>query len=229
MTGSEPESASPLPAENPIDERMQYAVFEDMTRRPLAVMFNVSCHNNMVSRVYSGDMFGRAGDELRAKLGDVATVMWLGYDAPGADLSAIRGAHAEAGAPLLDSFLDGLRVSHTGGPDRLTVIGHSYGSTVVGEAASAGDGLAVDDIIVAGSPGMRVDGVADLQIDPRHAERSPQAAFVHQRAIGTQDPVEGQAFRPRHMARPQARPRFRHLAPETRPGPCIDDLSLIQL
>lgn len=111
----------------------------------------------------------READRLtRGVSGDVATVMWLGYDAPGADLSAIRGAHAEAGAPLLDSFLDGLRVSHTGGPDRLTVIGHSYGSTVVGEAASAGDGLAVDDIIVAGSPGMRVDGVADLQIDPRH-------------------------------------------------------------
>jgi hypothetical protein len=64
-----------LPAENPIDERMQYAVFEDMAGRPLAVAFNVSCHNNMVSRVFSADMFGRAGDELRANLGDVATVM----------------------------------------------------------------------------------------------------------------------------------------------------------
>lgn len=75
MTGSEPKSDSPLPAENPIDERMQYAVFEDMARRPLAIAFNVACHNNMVSRVFSADMFGRAGDELRAKLGDVATVM----------------------------------------------------------------------------------------------------------------------------------------------------------
>jgi len=75
MTGSEPKSDSPLPAENPIDERMQYAVFEDMAGRPLAVAFNVACHNNMVSRVYSADMFGRAGDELRAKLGDVATVI----------------------------------------------------------------------------------------------------------------------------------------------------------
>jgi hypothetical protein len=75
MTGSEPKSDSPLPAENPIDERMQYVVFEDMAGRPLAVACNVACHNNMVSRVFSADMFGRAGDELRAKLGDVATVI----------------------------------------------------------------------------------------------------------------------------------------------------------
>src|SRR5690606_11257209 len=40
----------------------------------------------------------READRLtRGATGDVATVMWLGYDAPGADLSAVRGAHAEAG------------------------------------------------------------------------------------------------------------------------------------
>jgi hypothetical protein len=84
MAGTEPKSSSPLPAENPIDERIQYAVFEDAGGRPLAAMFNFACHNNMVSRVFSADMFGRAGDELRAKLGEVATVMLA---APSGDVS----------------------------------------------------------------------------------------------------------------------------------------------
>lgn len=111
----------------------------------------------------------READRLTAgRTGDVATVMWLGYDTPGTDLSAVRGHHAESGAPRLDSFTDGLRAAHDDGAGRLTVIGHSYGSAVVGTAASDGDGLAVDDIVVAGSPGMRVDNVADLRIDPRH-------------------------------------------------------------
>jgi hypothetical protein len=109
MTGSEPKSASPLPAENPIDEQMQYAVFEDMAGRPLAVVFNVSCHNNMVTRVYSADMFGRAGDELRAKLGDVTTVMLA---APCGDVSprkpdgrATYASDRLAGRAIADAIL----------------------------------------------------------------------------------------------------------------------------
>lgn len=113
------------------------------------------------------DLQERADALTYGRSGDVATVMWLGYDTPGQDLSAVRGKHAEAGAPALDSFIDGLRSSHEDS-GRITVVGHSYGSTVVGTAASSGDGLAVDDIVVAGSPGMRVDHVSDLQIDPRH-------------------------------------------------------------
>lgn len=46
-------------------------------------------------------------------------------------------------------------------------MGHSYGSTVVGEAAKTG-GLPVDDIVVAGSPGMHVDTASQLMDDPRH-------------------------------------------------------------
>ena len=75
---------------------MQYAIFEDFEGRPLAVMFNFACHNNMVHRVFSADMFGRAGDELRAKLGDIATVMLA---APCGDV-----AFRKPGGP---SFTDG--------------------------------------------------------------------------------------------------------------------------
>jgi hypothetical protein len=61
--------------------------------------------------------------------------------------------------------------------------GHSYGSTVVAEAALRGDGLDADDILTAGSPGMHTDRAADLQIDPRHV-RAGQADGDHVAGVG---------------------------------------------
>ncbi|MGX7675185.1 alpha/beta hydrolase [Plantactinospora sp. DSM 117369] len=100
--------------------------------------------------------------------GGISVIAWLGYDAPGFDSSAMGTGHAEAGAPALDSFVNGLNAAHDAGPSHTTVIGHSYGSVVVGEAASHGDGLAVHDIVTAGSPGMSVGTAGELQLDPRH-------------------------------------------------------------
>lgn len=101
--------------------------------------------------------------------GQTSTIMWLGYDAPD---SVVKDApfdnYAEDGAPKLDRYVDGLGVTHDGGPRHTSVIGHSYGSVVVGEAAKNGNGLAVDEIIVAGSPGMHVQHAKDLNIDPKH-------------------------------------------------------------
>lgn len=72
MTGAEPDIT--FPGENPIEEEMQYLVFEDAAGRSLAAVFAVACHNNMVSGVYSGDFFGRTADALRARLGDIGVV-----------------------------------------------------------------------------------------------------------------------------------------------------------
>ncbi|WP_436774088.1 alpha/beta hydrolase [Yinghuangia sp. YIM S09857] len=110
----------------------------------------------------------RASDRLTPDTaGDVATVVWVDYDAPDNIPAATQDHYSEAGAPRLDAYLDGARAN--GGPDQhVTVIGHSYGSTLIGDAARKGDGLAVDDIVVAGSPGMHVDSADDLNIDPRH-------------------------------------------------------------
>jgi len=88
--------------------------------------------------------------------GETSTIVWLGYDAPD-DIfpDALGAGYARDGAPALRDFTFGLRESHQGPDARVTVIGHSYGSTVVGTAdAMAGEGLAVDDIIAMGSPGM---------------------------------------------------------------------------
>ncbi|GAB3984381.1 alpha/beta hydrolase [Plantactinospora veratri] len=95
-------------------------------------------------------------------------IAWLGYDAPGFDTSAMGAGHAEVGAPALDRVVDGLNTAHDPGPSHTTVIGHSYGSVVVGEAASRGDGLAVHDTVTAGSPGMSVGTAEELQLDLRH-------------------------------------------------------------
>jgi hypothetical protein len=97
-------------------------------------------------------------------------IAWIGYDAPDWLGPAMTGGYANEGAPQLDRFVDGTRVARDaeGVDGRRVVIGHSYGSAVVGVAASTGNGLDVNDIIVAGSPGMRVPDATHLNIDPRH-------------------------------------------------------------
>ncbi|MFI1732730.1 alpha/beta hydrolase [Streptomyces acidicola] len=102
----------------------------------------------------------------------VAMVTWLGYDAPEAkltDFNSVAGTgRAEDAAPDLRQFVAGTQAAHDGSPSHTTVIGHSYGSTVVGAAASGGDGLGADDVVAVGSPGMTVDEASDLQMDPEH-------------------------------------------------------------
>ncbi|MEU2684145.1 alpha/beta hydrolase [Streptomyces hygroscopicus] len=83
-----------------------------------------------------------------------------------------------AAAPHLRQDLDGNRAAHeagTGNHAHTTVIGHSYGSTVIGDATKShtsydphGGALPVDDIIAAGSPGMRVGHASDLGIGSDH-------------------------------------------------------------
>ncbi|MCT9079494.1 alpha/beta hydrolase family protein [Streptomyces fulvoviolaceus] len=102
----------------------------------------------------------------------VAMITWLGYDAPEAsmtDFNSVGGTgRAEDAAPDLRQFVAGTHASHDGSPSHTTVMGHSYGSTVVGAAASGGSGLGADDVVVVGSPGMTVDRAQDLQMDPEH-------------------------------------------------------------
>jgi len=101
-----------------------------------------------------------------------SVIAWLDYDAPEGytdDLNAsvITTGRAEQGAARLDAFVNGLHATHEG-QAHYTAVGHSYGSTTVGYAASHNDGLAVDDIVVAGSPGTTVDSASDLNIDRHH-------------------------------------------------------------
>ena len=97
---------------------------------------------------------------------DVAVTTWMGYDRPmslgPADFPDLAGA----GGGSLDAFEAGQRASHVGAPSIDTVIGHSYGSTVVGAAGSGGHQLGADNVIAVGSPGMLVDHARDLRLGP---------------------------------------------------------------
>jgi len=97
--------------------------------------------------------------------GDTAAVTWLGYEAPQGLASAASDGYAEDAAGDLQKFQDGLRATHEGAASNNTLIGHSYGSTAVGEAAQYGDGqLDVDNVVLIGSPGVNADSVSELQL-----------------------------------------------------------------
>ncbi|MVO90082.1 hypothetical protein GPA10_36360 [Streptomyces sp. p1417] len=99
----------------------------------------------------------------------VSTVTWLGYDAPDTVFKDATFKHyAYDGAPAFNRFLDGLETSHTGdtAPHR-TVIGHSYGSTLIGASAQTGD-LNSDDVVFAGSPGVRVSHADQMDVPKGH-------------------------------------------------------------
>ncbi len=100
--------------------------------------------------------------------------MWIGYDAPdfsgGLDgVGVIREDMAEAGGERLADAVDGLRASRPGDPAHLTVVGHSYGSTTTGHAATD-HGLHVDEIVLVGSPGPGddVEHARDLGVGEDH-------------------------------------------------------------
>ncbi|HET9953499.1 MAG TPA: alpha/beta hydrolase [Polyangiaceae bacterium] len=94
-------------------------------------------------------------------------VTWLGYDAPQSIPSAASDRYAKEGSEALSDFQAGLRATHEGPPSHNTVIGHSYGSTVVGVAAHD-HGLSADEMVFVGSPGVGVDHAKDLGIDAQH-------------------------------------------------------------
>ena len=108
-----------------------------------------------------------------------ASLIWIGYDAPdnipfkdgfGADAAGVlREDLARDGGGRLADTIDGLRASRADDPAHVTVVGHSYGSTVVGIGAHEHD-LDVDDIVVVGSPGLGGDTnhVSDLNHPADH-------------------------------------------------------------
>ena len=112
-------------------------------------------------------------------VGDAAVIAWLGYPAPSWSLSDHPGLSGpgEQGGPALASFVTGLPVAAGA---RRAVVGHSYGTYVVGEAIQAG--MPVDNVISLGSPGMGVDHVSDLNL--------PDEADVHVMRL-PHDPVGG--------------------------------------
>ncbi|MEU3251892.1 alpha/beta hydrolase [Streptomyces sp. NPDC006997] len=99
----------------------------------------------------------------------VSTITWLGYDAPQSIVKDAPFEHyAYDGAPAYRQFMDGLETSHSGPDDaHRTAIGHSYGTTLIGAAAQTGN-LNADDVILAGSPGVKVGSADEMDVPHGH-------------------------------------------------------------
>jgi len=116
-----------------------------------------------------------AADQGNLALKDVATVAWLGYDAPGdakfENLSDITSPKlAQAGSDRLAGFLNGMQASreHGAGDAHMTLVGHSYGSTTSGMAATKVKSGIIDDLVLFGSPGMGTFNSNDYHVDEAH-------------------------------------------------------------
>jgi pimeloyl-ACP methyl ester carboxylesterase len=116
-----------------------------------------------------------------------AVIMWKGYDNPRSVMAAAIGSvecndHLmEAGGELAEFVRSlPLRTHHS-----VTIVAHSFGSLVTG-AALADHGLEVTDVVVAGSPGMSVDGLRELHISSAHffSEEAPGDAIAELGVFG---------------------------------------------
>ncbi|HUQ59005.1 alpha/beta hydrolase [Lentzea sp.] len=104
---------------------------------------------------------------LSAEMGpNGAAIQWLGYDAPEFLPGQVNDpAQAREGAAILAADVEGYRTANPNA--HVTVVGHSYGSTVVGYSAMD-NGLKADDIVFVGSPGVGASNVDQLSAGPGH-------------------------------------------------------------
>lgn len=131
-----------------------------------------------------------------------------------------------------------MRASHVGTPSTDTVIGHSYGSTVVGAAASGGHHLDANNVIAVGSPGMLVGQASDLSLDPgatvyAMTARNDAIGLVTDMTLGS-DPVASGFGATRLWAAPGPSSDPLGLTPSIAahsdywlPGPGLDNLGAI--
>ncbi len=126
----------------------------------------------------------------RARPGEqIAVVMWLGYRNPNAFPEAplaATSAMARRGAVTLNADLAAIRA--TGTNAKITVVAHSYGTVVAGEAMDRG--IAADRVVVVGSPGMNASSRASLgspstQLYASSVGTEPSAAVGVVRAVGS--------------------------------------------
>ncbi|QWF79284.1 alpha/beta hydrolase [Amycolatopsis sp. CA-230715] len=101
---------------------------------------------------------GRAGSP------STSVIMWAGYDAPQDLGEAASTSYADKAEPSLHRFQEGLNASHSPEPMTKTVLGHSYGTTVVGQTARD-MGLSADRLVMVASPGIGVEHARDLKLD----------------------------------------------------------------
>lgn len=117
-----------------------------------------------------------------------AGIVYLGYDAPDLFNEASTPNQANQSAQDFARFQEGLRQTHIGPRSLNTVVGHSYGSLLVGTAArDHGMGQYIDQAVFIGSPGVGVDHVEQLGIDG-DGDGKPDGKNVYA-SIAIADPI----------------------------------------
>jgi hypothetical protein len=97
----------------------------------------------------------------------VASIAYLGYDAPDSLVGVTHDYLAHDAAGPLNNFYKGLAAT-TNVPDQhITAFGHSYGSLVTSLALQ--QGAPVSDVVLYGSPGTELTNVSQLGVQPGHA------------------------------------------------------------
>ncbi|GLZ31496.1 hypothetical protein Lesp02_36840 [Lentzea sp. NBRC 105346] len=126
------------------------------------------CVPGTTSRLGESGFAQNQAAELSGAMGaEGVAIQWLGYDAPEFSLGQVNDpAQAKEGAAILAQDVNGYKAANTKDA-HVTVIGHSYGSTVVGYAAKD-HGLAADDIAFVGSPGVGASSVDQLSAGRGH-------------------------------------------------------------
>lgn len=114
--------------------------------------------------------------ELRNSSGEqTAAIAFLGYDSPpgifdtghnGSEVDILGTANAREGAKELNDMHEGIVAHHAvqGRDPRVTLVGHSYGSTVSGIAASEAEQGIYDSLVLHGSPGSGVQSVEEYAV-----------------------------------------------------------------
>lgn len=110
---------------------------------------------------------GMEAERARQQGHTIAVIAWHGYKAPPDIVAGIQKASSQVGGQDLQRFQEELRRRNP--QARLRVVGYSYGSVVVGQAAAqSGPGLAADSVLFLGSPGVGTDSASTLRINSQH-------------------------------------------------------------
>lgn len=96
-----------------------------------------------------------------------SVIVWMGYRTPDSliDSQVVQPDSARVGGQSLAADVNALALTHRGAA-HVTVIGHSYGSTTVADAAAA-FGMRAHDVVLVGSPGTDLArSAADFRLSP---------------------------------------------------------------
>lgn len=133
---------------------------------------NTRVSSSVDAMVREGETQRTKASELRLRAGvanpdAVASIAWLGYDAPDNPVDVAMDRLAQKGAGPLNNFYKGLAATTNVSDQHITAFGHSYGSLVTSLALQ--QGAPVSDVVLYGSPGTELSNISQLHVAPGHA------------------------------------------------------------